>query len=243
MSVTIVIPTHNDSEVLGYAIESALSQTVPPLEVIVIDDGSTRRPVIPYTEVSDAGGRSVTGVPVLREFRVTNRGLAAARNTGLMLARGEGLIPLDADDTLAPEYIEKTLPLLEGGADVVLTGLQEHGPERNGTYMPGYDKPFNLVTLADMWAMNRFYYACLFRTSMLREVGGWNPLMAGPWNKGGGLEDWDLTLDLMTRGVEYACVNEVLLHYSTANPNSMIHRSLPHREALMAEMKRHHGVS
>lgn len=234
MNVSIVIPTHNDAEVLRYAVASALEQSVAPCEVIVIDDGG-REPVDRRKHVP------LTNLPV-RIVRITNRGLAAARNTGLMLARGEGFIPLDADDTLAPEYIEKTLPLLEGGADVVLTGLQEHGPTRNGTYMPGYDKPFNLVTLADMWVMNRFYYACLFRTSMLREVGGWNPLMAGPWNKGGGLEDWDLTLDLMTRGVEYACVNEVLLHYSTANPNSMIHRSLPHREALMAEMRRHHGV-
>ena len=125
-------------------------------------------------------------------------------------------------------------------ADVVLTGLQEHGPERQGVYQAGYDRPFDQVTLDLMWEMNRFYYCSLFRTQVLREVGGWNPLMAGSWNQNGGLEDWDLTLDLMTRGVRYAAADEVLFNYSTANPESMIHRSASNREALMLEMKRHH---
>ena len=157
-----------------------------------------------------------------------------------MLANGIGFLPLDADDWLDPHYIEKTLPLLRAGADVVLTGLQEHGPTRNGTYMPGYDRPWHLVSLEQMWEMNRYYYASLFRTATLRKVGGYNPLMAGPWNQRGGLEDWDLTLDLMTRGAKYASVDEVLFHYSTATTDSMIHRS--DQEGLKAEMRRHHRL-
>jgi glycosyltransferase involved in cell wall biosynthesis len=235
VSVTVCITTHNDAHVLQRAFVSALDQTLPPGEIIVIDDGSDKEVVIPsepdnYPHIA------------ARVVRVTNRGLPAARNTGLMLAKGRWFLPLDADDWLEETYLEKTVA--EGErmkADVVLTGLQEHGPTRNGTYMPGYDRPWHLVTLEDEIQMNRFYYASLFRTDALREVGGYNPLMAGAWNQSGGYEDWDLTIDLMTRGARYAAVTEVLFHYTT-KPESMVTRAEANRDALVAEIKRHHRL-
>ena len=122
MSVTVCITTHNDAHVLQRAFVSALEQTVSPLEVIIVDDGSDNEVVIPaepdnYPHIA------------CRVVRVTNRGLPAARNTALMLANGIGFLPLDADDWLDPHYIEKTLPLLRAGADVVLGG-HDHDYER-----------------------------------------------------------------------------------------------------------------
>ena len=228
--VTVCVTYHNEpDEVLWRALDSAVTQTVRPFEVIIIDDGSERPPV--------GISRDSHGFP-MRVVTITNRGLPAARNTGLMLAKTVGFLPLDADDWLEPTYVEKTLPLLLDGADVVLTGLQEHGPTRNGTYFPGYNKPFDQVTVDDLWRTNLFYYCSLFRTETLREIGGYNPLMAGPWNRRGGHEDHDVWLDLMTRGARFACCMDVLFNYSTANSQSMIHNV--DYDALMAEMKRHH---
>lgn len=229
--VTVCLTTHNDADVLQRALTSVLQQTVPPHEVLIIDDGSE----IPV--VQSPGWRP--SIPV-RVVRVTNRGLPSARNTGLMLARTEGIIFLDADDWLEPTYIAHTLPLLRAGADVVLTGLQEHGPTRNGTYMPGFDRLWQDVTLDDLRRQNLFFYCALMRTKTLREIGGYNPLMAGPWNEGGGYEDWDLWLTLMERGAKFSAVNEALLNYNTATPNSMLARAERNRDALIAEMKRHH---
>jgi cellulose synthase/poly-beta-1,6-N-acetylglucosamine synthase-like glycosyltransferase len=229
--VTVCITYHDEElELLERAWWSVAAQTVKPTEIIVVDDGSEKPLKGRWQPATDSHPTRVVGV--------TNRGLPAARNVGLMLATCEGFLPLDCDDRLAPSYIEKTLPLLLNGADVVLTGLQEHGPTRNGTYMPGYDRPWHLCSLELMWLMNRYYYASLFRTQTLREVGGYNPLMAGAFNQNGGLEDWDLTLDLMSRGAKYAACDEVLFHYSTENPQSMAHTM--NRPELEAEMKRHH---
>ena len=140
LNVTVCIPTHNDADVLHNALMSALKQTVPPLEVLIVDDGSDSEVVVP-AEPDD-----YPHIPV-RVVRVTNRGLPAARNVGLMLARGDGFVPLDADDTIREDYLEKTLPLL-ADADVVLTGLQEVGPPpRNQRYNAGYDRPWQEVTL------------------------------------------------------------------------------------------------
>jgi glycosyltransferase involved in cell wall biosynthesis len=236
VKVTVCIPTFNDADVIWDAIHSALDQTVKPLEVLVIDDGSDE-PFVPRNAMTFALPDGVS----VRVVRITNRGLPAARNTGLMLAKGDAFLPLDADDTIDPTYIEKTLPLLEAGADVVLTGLQEHGPHRNGTYMAGFDRPYDQVDEEILWQYNRFYYCSLFRTDYLRSVGGYNPRMAGGWGVAGGYEDWDLWIDLKRRGARFAAVDEPLLFYTT-KPDSMLTRAEANRDVLVAEMRRHHAV-
>lgn len=226
--VTVVIPCYRQADTLNRAIMSALEQTVPPFEVIVVDDGSD----------TDVVCDAIHGLPV-RYMRITNRGLPSARNAGLMLTRSSAFLPLDADDWIDPTYIEKTLPLLTD-SDVVLAGLQEHGPTRNGTYMPGYDRPYDQVDESVLWEYNRFFYCSLFRTELLREVGGYHPRLAGWPGVHGGYEDWDLWIDLKRRGARFAAVNEVLFHYTT-NPDGMLTRAEQNRQALVDEMRRHHG--
>lgn len=104
--VAVVIPCFNHKRFLAGAIESALHQTVPPTEVLVVDDGSTEdiRRV-----VSDFAG--------VRLIRHENRGLAAARNSGLQATTSGKLIFLDADDRLVPEAIAMGLRCLTASAD------------------------------------------------------------------------------------------------------------------------------
>jgi glycosyltransferase involved in cell wall biosynthesis len=89
--VSIIIPCFNHARFLSEAIESALAQTLAPLEVIVVDDGST-------DDSADVASR----YPV-KLVRQGNAGLAAARNAGLAVSRGAIVIFLDADDRLRPE--------------------------------------------------------------------------------------------------------------------------------------------
>ena len=127
------------------------------------------------------------------------------------------------------------MPLLRN-ADVVVPGLQEHGPTRNGTYPPGFDRRIEDVTLDEMWEFNRAFYFSLYRASMLRAVGGWNPKMSLA-----ALEDDDLHIDLMSRGARYVGCYETLAHYTTAT-DSMLQRA--HRDGgyqkMVEEMRRHH---
>jgi glycosyltransferase involved in cell wall biosynthesis len=227
MNITVCVPCFEQGDTLPDTLQSLKAQTQPADEVLVIDDGSGDDQAQKIASVCDLFDATL--------IRQTNRGLPGARNTGLMLATGEAFLPLDADDWLEPTYIEDTLPLLDEH-DVVLTGLQEHGPTRNGQYMPGYDRPWDQVTLDVIWAdgagYNRFFYAALFRTQLLRSVGGYNGRMIH------GYEDWDLWIDLMKRGVRFAAINKPLFNYRT-NPGSMLSRTEAMRGEVIAEMRRH----
>jgi len=106
--VSIVIPSYNCARFLGEAVQSALRQTYRPLEVIVLDDGST-------DDTRDVLKPFEDGI---RYIYQDNGGLAAARNAGIAAAAGELTALLDADDTCHPERIERQVELLVRRSDV-----------------------------------------------------------------------------------------------------------------------------
>ena len=111
--VSIIVPCYNAARWLPATLESALAQTWPHVEIIVVDDGST--------DDSLTVARSFSGRGVRVEL-IPNSGAAAARNRGLALARGDFLQFLDADDLLAPDKLEKQLArLLPAGSTAVAT--------------------------------------------------------------------------------------------------------------------------
>lgn len=115
--VSIIIPCYNAGSCVGEAIESALAQTYPHLEVIVIDDGST--------DNSLAVIRAFSGR--IRWESGPNRGACAARNRGLAIAAGALIQFLDADDLLYPEKLATMVPiaLAEGRGVMVVCDWNE----------------------------------------------------------------------------------------------------------------------
>jgi len=93
--ISVVIPCFNDERHLSEAIRSALEQTYPRVEVIVVDDGSTDGSLA----VAQSFGDQVT---VLRK---PNGGLASARNFGMREASGTFITFLDSDDILFPHFL------------------------------------------------------------------------------------------------------------------------------------------
>ncbi len=100
LHVSVIIPVYNGERYLGEAIASALGQTYPPLEVIVVDDGSTD---------GSAAIAQGCGSPVRYDHQShrPSGGAAAARNRGAELARGELLAFLDADDVWLPDKLAR----------------------------------------------------------------------------------------------------------------------------------------
>jgi glycosyltransferase involved in cell wall biosynthesis len=108
--VSVVIPTYNYARYLSAAVDSALSQSLPPAELIVVDDGSTDE-----TERVLEGYRD--RIQVLRQ---KNRGVSAARNAGAAVATGDLLAFLDADDLWLPGKLELQIRRLEAGSGLGL---------------------------------------------------------------------------------------------------------------------------
>lgn len=117
MRVSVVIAAYNAEAYIAEAIESVLSQTSPPDEVVVIDDGSTDG----TRGILDRFGKSI--VTIIQ----TNSGQAVAVNKGLAMARGEFIGFLDADDLWTSRKLEMQLALLEsdGGVEAAFGKVQQ----------------------------------------------------------------------------------------------------------------------
>lgn len=101
--VSAVIPTHNRLHLLRRALYSVQAQTLPPLETIVIDDGSTDR----------SHESLATEFPNVQWIRQSNHGVSHARNQGIKHAKGEWIALLDSDDTWHPSKLEEQNQFLQ----------------------------------------------------------------------------------------------------------------------------------
>jgi GT2 family glycosyltransferase len=189
-SVSVIIPAYNAARFVGNAIESALGQTVPPLEVIVIDDGS-----------GDGTAEVVARFPApVRLVRQSNGGPAAARNHGARVATGEWLALLDADDRWLPHKLETQLPYTEDERVGVVHARQ-----------PGAEAPPRL-TFEQLWECNRIdNSSVLIRKQAFADAGGFDEARELI-----GVEDYNLWLRLAALSWEIVCCPQVLWEYAPA---------------------------
>ena len=101
MNVSVVMPAYNCERYVAIAIESVLSQTPSPMEIIVVDDGST-----------DNTANIVRSYPHVTYLRQDNQGPSKARNTGVQRAKGEFVAFLDADDFWLPDKLSRQIRAL-----------------------------------------------------------------------------------------------------------------------------------
>ena len=191
--VSVIIPCYNAERWIGEAIQSCLDQTHAPIEVIVIDDGSTDRSL---NVISSFGHR-------IRWETGPNRGGNHARNRGLALSTGEYLQFLDADDYLLPPKIERQMAAFrETGAAVIYEDWQRVEEATNGDWrwlpieVSGNQSDI-LEALLGGWATPPC--ALLFTRRAVELAGGWNEELTSA-------QDWELNIRIALAGGVYGYV-------------------------------------
>ncbi len=237
--VSVVIPCYNGVRYLAETLESAVTQTYPRVEVIVIDDGS-----------SDGTAKIAQAYPVTYIYQA-NRGISAARNAGIEHSRGEYILFLDHDDRLLPEAVATGVTILEAHPECTVA-IGEH------RYIGADGKPLGS---SNKRAAGRDPYlvllehnfietpsSALHRRSGLSAAGVFDETVQGA-------EDYELYLRTARQSsliAHDAIVSEYRLHHASTSRNAeamllVSHRvmqmELPHLEGDQAKLRLHrHGV-
>ena len=217
--VTVVIPTRNRRRQLSDALRSALSQTGPAVEVVVVDEASTDGTKELLDRLQD---RRLT---VRRHDRA--RGVAAARNSALDTARTEWIAFLDDDDVWAPDWLSTALTAAANRAAGLVYGSCSLIDERRR--LVGTHRAVAPATAQDRLSSDNVIggpSAVVIRTETLRDAGGFDERLSA-------LADWDAWLRLR-RLTTFAVVDEPKVGYTVHRGN--MHVAQPFR--VLAEFRR-----
>jgi glycosyltransferase involved in cell wall biosynthesis len=188
--ISIIVINHNYGKYVEDAIESALHQTYRPVEIIVVDDGST-----------DDSVEVIQQYPIDRLVAQENKGVAAAFDAGVRASHGACYIRLDADDILHPDYVMKTSSLLNRNPEVAFayTSAFLFGAVSSIQKSKEY-------SLRELLKSNFITSTALVRSGAYHAVGGYDPELPL-------LEDWDHWLTFAEHGLRGVLLPEPLLYW------------------------------
>lgn len=192
--VSVVIPCLDAGAYLDGAVRSALAQTWADVEVVIVDDGSRDPATLHLLDAADW--------PRTRVLRQANAGPSAARNRAIREASGEYILPLDADDTIEPTYVEKAVAVLDARPHVgcVYCKAMKFGAESGPWDLPPY-------TLDRLVVDNVIFVTALFRKLDWQAIGGFNEHLRH------GMEDYDFWVRMIASGKDVVQLDEFLFNY------------------------------
>lgn len=217
------MPCFNHGEFLAEAVTSVTNMKRDDVELVVIDDGSTDERT--RQEIDKLAAQ---GILVIRQ---ENKGVAAARNNAIRTSKGGYIFPLDADDRLRPDWIDRGIEVLDSNPQVgVVYGDAEYFGTRVGRFRIG---EFQLERLLE-W--NYIPVSALYRRSVWEQNNGYDGTMPVQ-----GLEDWDFWLSAVEHGWQFAYLPEVLFDYRQAK-ESMITRTFAFEAQTEEFVAKKHGL-
>ncbi|MDZ4770958.1 MAG: glycosyltransferase [Chloroflexota bacterium] len=193
LSVSVIIPVHNGAVFLPDAIQSVRAQNYSPIEIIVVDDGST-------DATADVASSLGDDVHLIRQPK---RGVSAARNVGFAAASGDLIAFLDADDLLTPGTIAAEVGCFESNPDIDMVGgymqlIPLLGADGAAVHAPTMIRNIPQLTVQMGCA--------LFRSALVERVGGFDETLSYA-------EDVDWHLRAEESGIRRAILHRVTLLY------------------------------
>lgn len=227
VTVSVITPAFNAADTIPETLESLLRQTDRDWEMIVVDDGST-------DATAEIAAAYAERDPRIRVIRQRNCGESGARNAGLALARGDWVLFLDADDWIAPAYLETLRRALRAQPALDAVHCLSARVTRDGTfvtddYLPPEGDMF--PTLAERVPFP--IHACLVRRALVEAVGRFDTSLEM-------CPDWDLWQRVARTGARFGAAREVLAFYRMRPASASMDGGRMVRDALTV-LRRGHG--
>lgn len=193
--VSVIIPYFNDDKYIDETIASVQQQTYENIEIILIDDGSINAISIQKFDEIQVSEK-------IKKIREKNAGPSIARNIAIGQANGKYILPLDADDKIAPSYIEKAVAILEQNqrCGIVYCQAKFFGKRTGLWNLPEF-------SLKEMLCHNLIFVTAMFRKVDWETVNGYDPNMKY------GIEDYEFWLSILELDREVFQIPEVLFYY------------------------------
>jgi glycosyltransferase involved in cell wall biosynthesis len=224
--ISVAVSLYNYARFLPECLDSVAAQTHAPLELIVVDDVSTRdESVLVARNWLDAHAARFWRVLLLQHVR--NQGLAQARNTAFARARGAAVFVLDADNIIYPRAIARLCEALEDHEAAAAYTQTEHFGD-----VPGIG-PADLWDPAELARGNYIDAMALIRRDVWGAVGGYTHLE-------GGWEDFDFWCKLVEHGLHAVYVPEILCRYRVHGASMLRTEHRAQIEALRAQITLRH---
>ncbi|MFZ4602492.1 MAG: glycosyltransferase family 2 protein [Caulobacterales bacterium] len=225
--VSFIMPAYNAADTLATALTSIQAQTVRDWELIVVDDGSK-------DETFAIAGAEAARDPRIVALTKPNGGPASARNLAIGQARGDWLMFHDADDWLAPTFLERMLALVDAQPDCALAACTFLGVDDGGRQLRVHGvrdlrEPFPELARTCPFSP----IALIVKRAEVQALGGFDDSLIT-------CEDWDMWQRLARRGRAFAQTDEALAYYRS-RPGSLTRKTTRLLEDSRFVIARAHG--
>jgi glycosyltransferase involved in cell wall biosynthesis len=224
--VSVIIPCYNHAQFLSEAVDSVVNQTFEDWECLIVNDGSPDNTnEVAHTLIAKYPDKRIT------LLEKENGGLADARNFGIRHSSGEYILPLDADDKIHPEMLQKSVVLLDARPELAIayTHLQRFNNETGALEIVN----FRDYEPGEICIFNCYSYCSLYHREAWEAVGGYSTNMI--W----GYEDWDFWVGCIEKGFYAKRIPEPLLLYRLKS-SSMVTEAVKHDAELKARIVLNH---
>ena len=194
IEVSIIVPCYNQAQYLDECLQSVLDQTYQDWECIIVNDGSP-------DNTEEVAKKWLEKDTRFKYISKANGGLPSARNTGIDSADGFYILPLDSDDYISNNFLEKAVGKIKESKEIkVVNSIVKRFGHINDTWRV----KFELKTLR---FRNQISCTALYRKSDWALNGGYDINMKG------GYEDWEFWLNMLKRGGRAELLEDIYLYY------------------------------
>lgn len=222
--VSFIIPCYNQGNLIVETVMSALNQQYANIEVWVINDGSTDAATL----------EALKNLPAnVQQVSIENAGPSVARNLAVKQCKGKYIVPLDGDDLILPDTLEKAIPILESNESIaVVYGNNQLFGAKNELIMQTNFNPRQILLY------NTIAFCSVIRRTAYEQAEGLDE-----WMSKKGLEDWEFWIKLYEANWQFYYVNHTFFKIRVSEASRTFQVANKNLEALKEYVWKKHAVT